>query len=143
MSVTNGFDIATKAYVGAIIPSSTSATVLAQTAANTNILTYTVGGSDSSFLVSMNVRVTTATTHSFNGTVSYTDAGNNARVLLLNFTVVAGTVSVTIADGGGAVPYHGIPSMITAKAGTDIVFKTAGTFTAVVYEATASIVSVA
>lgn len=99
------------------------------------LATYTVGSSDGSFIVSANVLVTTATVHSFTVTVSYTDEGNTARVLTLNFSTIAGVLTPTIAAAGGAVPYEGVPLHIRAKASTTIIIATAagGTYTTVVY----------
>lgn len=112
----------------------------AQTAANTNILTQAVGNVDGTFLVGANVLVTTSTTHSFSVTVDYTDEGNTARTLTLNFTTLAGAFETLITNVSGAVPHEGSPSIIRCKSGTNIVFKTAGTFTTVTYNVDCSAV---
>ncbi len=105
----------------------------AQNSAQT-LATYTLGASDASFVVSANILVTTATTHNFTVTCSYTDEGNTARVLTLSFTLVAGGAFVTaVANGNGAVPYMGIPQHIRCKASTTITIATTGTFTTVTY----------
>lgn len=106
----------------------------AQTAA-VALATYTVGASDSSFLVSANVLVTTATLHTFTVTCSYTDEGNTARVLTLPFQLLAGTSVTSITNAQGTVPYEGTPIHIRAKAGTTIIIQSAagGTYTTVVY----------
>ncbi len=109
-----------------------AARALGQTAAAT-LATYTVGGADASYMVSANVLVTIATVHSFTVTCTYTDEGNTSRTLTLSFSNVGGTISTTIANAGGAVPYEGIPLHIRAKAGTTIVIATTGTFTTVTY----------
>lgn len=97
------------------------------------LATYTVGAADGSFLVSANILVTTATIHSFTVTCSYTDEGNTARVLTLNFSTVAGVLTPTIAAAGGTIPYEGVPLHIRAKAATTIILATTGTFTTVAY----------
>jgi hypothetical protein len=104
----------------------------AQIAAKT-LASYTVGAADGSFLVSANVLVTTATLHSFTATVTYTDEGNTSRTVTLNFSTLAGALTPTIANAGGAVPYEGLPLHIRAKSGTTITIATTGTFTTVTY----------
>src|ERR1035437_2090761 len=91
------------------------------------------GATDASFLVSANVLVITSTLHSFTATVSYTSEDNTARVVTLNFSTLAGTLTPTIANAGGAVPYEGVPLHIRCKAYTSITVATTGTFTTVVY----------
>ena len=105
----------------------------AQTAAKATVATYTVGASDGSFIVSANVLVTTATWHNFTVTCAYTDESNTARTLTLNFSTIGGVIAKAIANAGGAVPYHGLPLHIRAKASTAITIATTGTFTAVTY----------
>lgn len=109
----------------------------AQTAAVASVSAFTVGAADASFEVSANVLVTTATTHSFTVTCTYTDEGNTSRTVTLNFFTVAGTTTIanTIANAAGAVPYLGIPIHIRAKAATAITIATTGTFTTVTYNA--------
>lgn len=97
------------------------------------LATYTVGGSDASYHVSANILVTAATLHNFTATISYTDEGNTARVLTMNFSTIAGALTPTIANAGGAAPYEGVPLHIRAKAGTTIILATVGTFTTVTY----------
>jgi hypothetical protein len=106
----------------------------AQTAAVASVATYTVGAADGSFEVSANVLVTTATAHSFNVTVAYTDEGNTARTVTLNFSTLAGVISnAAITNVAGAVPYDGVPLHIRCKASTAITIATTGTFTTVTY----------
>lgn len=102
----------------------------ALTAANSNILTVTVGGSDESYMVSMNILVTTSSAENFTGTVDYTDEGNTARTMMLNFSAVNGTITGSVRGSNfGAAPYTGFPLHIRCKASTNIVFKTAaGTY---------------
>lgn len=97
------------------------------------LATYTVGASDASYEVSANVLVTTATLHSFTCTCTYTDEGNTSRTLTLNFSTIAGAITPTIANAGGALPYEGVPLHIRCKAGTTIIIATTGTFTTVTY----------
>lgn len=106
----------------------------AQTAAKAIVASFTVSAaSDASFEVSANVLVTTATTHNFTVTCTYTDEGNTSRTLTLTFSNVGGTLLTAIANAGGAVPYQGIPLHIRAKANTTITIATVGTFTTVTY----------
>jgi hypothetical protein len=106
----------------------------AQVAAKASVAAFTVGASDASFEVSSNVLVTTATTHSFTVTVTYTDEGNTSRTTTLNFATVAGVISnAAITNVAGAVPYEGVPYHIRCKAATTITVATTGTFTAVAY----------
>lgn len=95
----------------------------------------TVGASDGSFDVCANVLVTTATTHAFTVTCAYTDEGNTARVLTLQFSSLAGAFVTSIANAGGAVPYEGVAVSIRAKSGTTITIASAagGVYTSVVY----------
>lgn len=114
-----------------------------QTAANTNVLTQAVGAADATFTVHANVLVTTSTAHSFGVTVDYTDESNTARTLTIPFSQLAGTLIAAITDVTGAGPYEGVVLTIRAKASTNIVFKTAGTFTTVTYNVDASVVQIA
>lgn len=109
----------------------------AQTAANASVSTVTVGAADASFEVSANVLVTTATTHTFTVECAYTDEGNTARTVTMTFRLVASptTLTTSIANGNGAVPYNGDTLHIRAKAATTITIRTqaAGTYTTVTY----------
>lgn len=105
----------------------------AQTAANASVATYTVGSSDASFEVSANVLVTTSSAENFTVTCAYTDEGNTARTITLNFQLLAGTIGTGIAFANGAVPYEGVPLHIRAKASTAITIATTGTFTGCTY----------
>lgn len=98
-----------------------------------SLATYTVGATDSSYMVSANVNITTSTLHSFNVICTYTDEGNTSRILNLSFSNLAGTFLQTITNALGAGAYEGIPLHIRAKAGTTIIISTTGTFTTVTY----------
>lgn len=128
--------------LGQTVPMSYFGRVSAAIAAIANLLTVNVpAASDRSYEISGNVNVTTATAHAFTMTCSYTDETGTARVLTMTFGLVAGGVAITsIANGNGAVPYMGAGVRIRCKAGTQIVFATAGTFTTVVYNAEAAAV---
>lgn len=115
----------------------------AQTTANTNILTQAVGAADATFQLLANVLVTASTTHNFTVTVDYTDEGNTARTLTIPFSQLAGTIITAITNVTGAGPYEGVGLTIRAKASTNIVFKTAGTFTTVTYNVDCSVVQIA
>lgn len=105
----------------------------AQTAAVASVATYTVGASDASFYVSANVLVTASVTNSFTVTVAYTDEGNTARTLTLNFSQITGTFLTAITNVQGTGAYEGIPLHIRCKAATSITIATTGTFTSVTY----------
>jgi hypothetical protein len=105
-----------------------------QTAAVASVATLTVGGADASYEVSVNVLVTTSSSENFTAKVDYTDEGNTARTVTLNFSTLDATVSATIRFSNGAIPYAGIPLHIRCKASTAITVKTvAGTFTGCTY----------
>lgn len=104
-----------------------------QTAANTSVSTFTVGGADATFAVSANVLVTTSGTHNFTVTCAYTDEGNTARTLTLAFSVLAGTIGTAIAAASGAVPFEGLRLHLRCKASTAITIATTGTFTGCTY----------
>lgn len=103
-------------------------------AAVASVAALTVGAADSSYLVSANVNVTTATTHNFTTTVAYTDEANVSRTLTLGFTQLAGaTLLSNITNITGAGPYESPVYHIRCKAATTITIATTGTFTTVVY----------
>lgn len=105
----------------------------AQTAANASVATYTVGSADGSFIISSNVLVTTSSAENFTVTCAYTDEGNTARTLTLNFQLVGGVIGTAINFANGAVPYEGLAVHIRAKASTTITIATTGTFTGATY----------
>lgn len=105
----------------------------AQTAANASVAAYTVGANDTSFMVSANVLVTASATHNFTVTVAYTDEGNTARTITLNFSQTTGTFLTAITNVTGLGSYEGIPLHIRCKASTTITFATVGTFTSITY----------
>jgi hypothetical protein len=93
----------------------------AQSGANANILTYTVGGSDASFLISANILITAFTAGTISMTCAYTDESGTTRTLTLNFSGIGGTLATT---AGAAGAFEGIPLHIRAQASTTIVFAT-------------------
>lgn len=110
-----------------------------QTAAVATVATYTVGAAEGTFVIYANVKVTTSSAEAFNVQVDYTDEDAVARTLTLPFTLLAGTVTASIAAANGAVPYAGIPATIRCDNATAITVKTAGTFTGCTYNVRASI----
>jgi hypothetical protein len=109
-------------------------------AAVASVVAYTLPAVDGSFEVSANILVTTATAHSFNVTVTYTDEGNTSRVVTMNFSTLAGVISnAAITNVAGTVPYEGSPLHIRCLASTTITIATTGTFTTVVYNVEGSI----
>lgn len=111
----------------------------AQTGADTNVVTRTVGSADGSFIISSNVLVTAAVTASFSETVTYTDESNASRTLTLTFSNVSGTFLNTITNVTGTGAYEGVPVRLRCKSGTTIVIATTGTFTSVTYNVEAGI----
>lgn len=111
-------------------------------AAAFTLAAYTVPAVDTSFLVSANILVTTATLHNFTCTATYTDESNTSRTLTLNFSTIAGAITPTIANAGGALPYEGVPLHIRCKASTTITIATIGTFTTVTYNIEERIIAV-
>ena len=104
-----------------------------QTAANTNVVTLTNGGTDASFEVSADVLVTTSSGENFNIKVDYTDEGNTARTFNLNVVGLAGDATANIRFTNGAVPYSTAVQHIRCKASTNIKIYTTGTFTGCTY----------
>lgn len=111
----------------------------AQTAAVATVATQTVGANDATYIVSANVLVTTSTVHNFTATVAYTDEGNTARTVTLQFSTLAGAFVTAMTNAQGAVPYEGVPLHIRAKSGSTITIATTGTFTTVTYNVEGSI----
>jgi len=109
--------------------------VTAQSSANSNITRYTVGGSDSSFQVSMNMNVVSAVAISTSLNCGYTDENGTARTMILPVTSLSGSFLA-----GGLVTTTGAfetPAMhIRCQSGSTITLYTAtGTFTTVNYNA--------
>lgn len=106
----------------------------AQVGAVGSVATFTPAA-DGTFEVSANVLITTATNHTFTVTVTYTDEGNTARTVTMTFRLVASptTLTTSIVNANGAVPYQGDILHIRAKAATSITIATTGTFTTVTY----------
>lgn len=112
-----------------------------------SIATFTVGASDGIFQVSADVSVTASSNHTFSIDCVYTDAASNSRTMLLpmeqlltgNF--ISGAL-ITNTLGVGA--YASATMQIRAKAATTITLRTSagGTFTGVVYTASATITQV-
>jgi hypothetical protein len=120
-----------------------SARVLAQTGSTaTTAGNYTVGNADGSFVIAVNVFVTTATSHNFNVQVTYTDESNAVRVLLLPVVQIGGVPIVQITNTTGVGPYHGLATTIRCKANTVIQVKTVGTFTTVTYNVEGTIIQI-
>lgn len=103
---------------------------IAQTAANTSVVTYTTSATDGTFIVSANANITSFIAGTFNVTVDYTDETGTGRTLTLNFSSITGTIGIALAAVG---PFEGVPAHIRCKASTAITFKTAGTFTSLTY----------
>lgn len=120
-----------------IVPVTSPGRVTAQSGAAASVAAITVGSADTSYEVSANVLVTTATNHNFTVTCAYTDEGNTARTATLTFRLIASptTLTTAIANANGAVPYQGDTLHIRAKAATTITIATTGTFTTVAYNA--------
>lgn len=76
--------------------------------------------------------------------MAYTDEGNTARTVTMNFSTLAGVISnAAITNVAGAVPYEGVPLHIRCKASTAITIATTGTFTAVTYNVEGNIIRTA
>lgn len=117
---------------------------LAQTAAVASAATFTVGPNDGSFLVSVNVLITVATSFSFSATVAFTDEGGTARTTNLTVTRSdTGAAATAMANAAGAISYYGFPVQIRAKASTAITLATSGTFTTVTYNVEGTITQLA
>lgn len=110
-----------------------SARLTGQTAAIPNLLTYAVGLADGTFTLFGNALITTSTTFAIAFNVTYTDEGGSSRTTPLPLYTSAGALGNSMVNANGAIPYTGLPISLRAKAGTNIVFTTTGTFTAVVY----------
>lgn len=117
-----------------------AATTNARSAA---VATYTVGGSDGTFIVCGAINVTTSTAFSFSLDCVYTDDGNVSRTLVLPLTQLAGTFVATglATNVLGAGPYESASMTIRAKASTSITIRPSagGTYTTVVYNVCANI----
>lgn len=113
-----------------------------QTAANSSVATYTVGGSDGSFIVSGNVLVTASTTHNFALQVTYTSEDGTGRTVTMNVQQVGGTLVTAITNVTGAGPYEGVPLHIRAQASTAITILTSGVFTSVTYNVEGAITQI-
>lgn len=116
-----------------------------QTAAVASVATFTPAA-DSTFLVSANVAVTTATLHNFTVTCAYTNEASASVTLTLAFTQVTGSTLLTaITNVTGVGSYEGITYHIRAKGGTAITIATAagGTYTTVAYNVEGMISQVA
>lgn len=117
-----------------------SARVTGQTTNNSNIVSLTVGGSDTSYEVCMNMNVTAATgILSTTLNCDYTDESNTARTMIFPTTSLSGT----FLSGGliNTVGAYETPVMrIRCKSGSALkLYTSAGTFSGVVYSAEGSI----
>lgn len=90
-----------------------------QTVANNSVATYTVGASDGSFLVSVNVNITAGLASSVGATVTYTDETNTVQTLTLPICGLTGTIGTTVSSGPG----EGVTVQIRCKASTAITIK--------------------
>lgn len=124
-----------------IEPIRASGRFTAQTAAKASVATFTPAA-DGSFDICANILITVSTVYNFSMTCTYTDEGNTARTLTLEFSNLAGTLLTSIT-GVGTVPLSGIPVRIRAKASTAITLQTTGTFTTVTYNVEGTIKQVA
>jgi hypothetical protein len=86
-------------------------------AALPSVAAFTIGASDASFLVSMNILITAWTAGTVSGVVTYTDEGGTARSLTLNFSAITGVLATT---AGAAGAFEGVPLAIRVKAATVI-----------------------
>jgi hypothetical protein len=112
-----------------------AARVTGQTAANSNIVSFVVGGTDGTFHISMDASVTAASAISTSLNCSYTDDTNTSRVMIIPVAALAGNFL-----SGGLITATGVFESavmeIRAKAATTITLYTAtGTFTSVTYAA--------
>ena len=114
--------------------STTTGRATAQTAANTNVVTLTNGGTDASYEVSANVLVTTSSAESFSVQVDYTDEGNTARTVTIPMIRIStGGLITNVTSAFGATTYPSFTMQIRSKASTDIKIYTTGTFTGCTY----------
>lgn len=109
-----------------------------QVAADTTVAAYTPAA-DGDFVVSANVNVTTYVSGTFTVTCTYTDEAGSSRIAVMNFQVIAGTISTAIAAGGA---FEGIPLHIRAKGTNAITVATTGTFTSLTYNVDAAVTEV-
>jgi hypothetical protein len=102
------------------------------TAAKAVVISATVPSVDTTYIVSTNVLVTTATSHNFTVNCDFTDEGGTARTMNFMFTLTNYIVT-TIVNTDGTYQRMGLPQHIRCKKGTTITIYTTGTFTTVVY----------
>lgn len=126
--------------VGVPVIQAAGASLAVTNAQAASIATCTVGAADGTFLIGGNVRVTTATTHSFNLECAYTDEANAAQVVTFQLIQSTGSAFASnglIVNANGAVPYVAPVLTIRCKAATTITIRTnaAGTYTTVIYDA--------
>jgi len=107
----------------------------AQTAANSSVATLTVGGSDATYTVSGNIRITTSGgSEAIALKVAYTDEGNTSRDYEIPLLRIGTNAWLAATVGGlGTVPYPSSSLQIRCKASTAITIKTTGTFTGTTY----------
>lgn len=107
------------------------------TAAVSSVASTTVGASDGSFLVSMNLNITTSNSFSFATECAYTDETGTSRTLRFTLFDTSGNVITngTVTNSGGAIAYASPAMEIRAKAATTITLRTnsGGTYTTVTF----------
>jgi len=105
-----------------------------QTAAVSNVVQVTTGGSDESYLVSFSARTTTSGSELITVSVDYTDETNTAVNQAFTMNTSSGVAQTAFMRFSyGAVAYAGTPMHIRCKAGTNITIKTTGIFTGCTY----------
>lgn len=114
--------------------------VTAQAGANASILAYTLPATDASFTVSGNILITAFTAGTVSMVVTYTDEGNTARSLTLNFSAITGVLGTT---AGAAGAFEGVPLHIRVKASTTITFTTTVAVFTGTYSADVSLTQIA
>jgi hypothetical protein len=124
-------NIATAGMGVAVVVATPRQTAVTNTTAT--LATYTVPATDSTYRISANVQVTAVTTAAMTVVCTYTDETNTSRAQTLPFVQLAGTFLTSITNVTGTGPYESATLHIRCKAGTTIVFTTAGTVTGITY----------
>jgi hypothetical protein len=102
-----------------------SGSATSQTGTNANVLTAAVGAADASFWVGVSATCTAYTSGSMQLQLAYTDETNTSRTANINGHFTSG-YGVNVSGTGA---FEGQLLHIRAKAGTNIVISTIGTFT--------------
>ena len=124
------------AFVSQVV---SSGSVLAKTAAVTNVTNFTVGSSDGLFSIYANVNCTRYVSGNFSISVIYTNESGSVSTVAIQGHFTSG-YTTTISGVGS---FEGQPITIRAKAGTNIAIKTSGTFTNLTYSAYGAIIQIA